>query len=46
MKLNARNGTYAPLNAVYIENRGLLLRAANTTGSPGSPGAPLTPAFL
>lgn len=45
MKLNGRNGTFAPLNAVYIENRGLLLRAANTTDSPGSPGAPLTPAI-
>lgn len=46
MKLNGRNGTFASLNAVYIENRGLLLQAANTTDSPGSPGAPLTPEIM
>lgn len=39
MKLNGVNGTYAPLNAVYLENRGILLRATNTTDGPGTPGA-------
>lgn len=39
MKLNGVNGTYAPLNAVYLENRGILLRAADMTGGPGTPGA-------
>lgn len=38
MKLGGVNGTYAPLNAVYLEDRGLLLRATNTTDAPGSPG--------
>lgn len=39
MKLNGVNGTYAPLNAVYLEDRGLLLRATNATDAPGTPGA-------
>lgn len=42
MKLGGVNGTYAPLNAVYLENRGVLLRATNTTDAPGTPGALLT----
>ncbi|KAK7699561.1 hypothetical protein SLS64_011514 [Diaporthe eres] len=37
MKLGGVNGTYAPLNAVYLEDRGLLLRATNATDAPGSP---------
>lgn len=39
MKLNGVNGTYVPLNAVYLEDRGILLRATNTTDGPGTPGA-------
>lgn len=43
MKLNGVNGTYAPLNAVYLENRGLLLRATNKSDAPGTPGTLLNP---
>ncbi|KKY29608.1 hypothetical protein UCDDA912_g10465 [Diaporthe ampelina] len=37
MKLHGANGTYHPLNAVYIENRGVLLQATNTADSRGTP---------
>lgn len=40
MRMAWANDSYVPLTAIYVEDRGVLLRATNWIDGPGTPGEP------
>lgn len=43
MRMAWANDSYVPLTAIYVEDRGVLLRATNWADGPGTPGEPPHP---